>query len=599
MAVPIVVSLVLVMAAAGSAAGSDITSARPDAAVKADRDGNRIFDDLEARLASLAANDRVKVLVTISAPASSARVEELSRRVGGFGLSRRFGIVDGFAATMTKAQVEALSRVPSVVGVEENATVRALNDGAQASFGVTKARQDMPSLDGDADGSIATFSKDDLVAAVIDTGIDATHVDLDEGKVIGFKDFVNGRTDAYDDQGHGTHVAATIAGDGDARADGLYAGVAPAAALVGVKVLDSTGAGTTEAVVAAIDWVVQNKDVYGIEAINLSLGESGCAAGTDIASQAVNRAHAAGLVVAAAAGNEGPGTCTVGAPGAAADALTVGAMADTAARGFGLASFSSRGPTADGRVKPDLAAPGVAISSAAANTTNGYATYSGTSMATPFVAGVALLLRDANATLTPQQVKDTLVGTAIDWGRAGDSKAAGSTGPDIEYGAGRLDAYAALKEAGGTLTTGPATPRHELREGTLSGTGARVDYVLDVVDTAFPVAATLITPAITGASATTPDFDLYLYDPAGTLVGRSETTSRQERVGYVPTATGKYTLRVYSYSGSGSFFVDVSSGLAVDTTPPAITSVSPASGATGVPADTNVSVTFSEPMDSA
>ena len=566
---------------------------------KADRDRDKIFDDLEARLAGLAAGDRVSVIVTLDAPATEERVGLLERAVGQFAVSRRFSIIDGFAATVTKGQAQALARRAEVARVEENSPVRALNDGAQSAFGVSKARSDATSLDGDADGSAATYSKGDLVAAVIDTGIHTAHLDLDEGKVIAFKDFVNGQVAPYDDNGHGTHVAATIAGDGDARADLLYRGVAPAAALVGVKVLDANGGGTMANVTAALEWVVQNKDVYGIETVNLSLGASGCSDGTDATSQAVNSAHAAGLVVAVAAGNEGPGTCTIGSPGAASGALTVGAMADLARGGFAQASFSSRGPTADGRIKPDVSAPGVEIASAQTGTTSGYVEYSGTSMATPFTAGVALLMKDANAALTPGAVKDNIVATAIDWGRGGDNKTAGSTGHDIDYGAGRLDAYAALKAAGAPLTAAPAAPRHELREGSLPGTGAVVDYKLDVTDASFPIAATLIMPAIARGSASTPDFDLYLYGPSGSLVAASETVQRQENVGYTPTATGTYTLRVYSYSGTGSFFLDASAGLAVDGAAPTASSVSPADGATGVAAGTNVSVTFSEPMDTA
>ncbi|HEV3407235.1 MAG TPA: S8 family serine peptidase, partial [Gaiellaceae bacterium] len=266
----------LLAVANGAAAGGKpaaVAEAKPK--VKADRNGNKVFDDLEARLATLGGGERASVIVTLDAPATETRVTGLERAVGAFSVSHRFRVVDGFTAALTKGQVNALARRGEVVSVEENSRVRALNDGAQASFGVTKARADAPGLDGDADGNAATYSPADLVAAVIDTGIDAGHQDLDEGKVLAFKDFVNGRTDPYDDEGHGTHVAATIAGDGDARADDLHEGVAPAAGLVGAKVLDANGGGTMAGVTAAIDWVVQVKDVYGIEAINLSLGAAG------------------------------------------------------------------------------------------------------------------------------------------------------------------------------------------------------------------------------------------------------------------------------------------------------------------------------------
>ena len=580
-----------------AAAGKGAAPGRQVPPVKADQNRNKVADDLETRLALVGDATHVSAIVTLTAPATGERLTGLERAVGNFAVSHRFSLVDGFAATLTKGQVNALARRPEVARVEENSIVRALNDTAQQSFGVTKARTDAPALDGDADGNAAAYTKDDLVAAVIDTGIHAGHADLDEGKVIAFKDFVNGRTDPYDDNGHGTHVAATIAGDGDARADRLHKGVASDAALVGVKVLAADGSGDMASVVAALDWVVANKDVYGIEVVNLSLGASGCGDGTSADAQAVNNANAAGLVVAVAAGNEGPGTCTIGTPGDAAGALTVGAMADFGPLGFKQASFSSRGPTFDGRIKPDVSAPGVAVTSADSTTTNGYVTWSGTSMATPFVAGVALLMRDANPALTPQQVKDAVMTTALDWGRGGDNRTAGTTGRDIDYGAGRLDAYAALKAAGAPLGTGPAGPRRELREGTLSGTGASASYQLNVDNLAFPIAATLIIPGLSAGSAATPDFDLYLYNPSGTLVASSERMDRQEDLGYTPTATGTYTLRVYSYSGSGSYFVDISAGLFVDTVAPTITSVTPADGSTGIAAGTNVTVAFSEAMN--
>ncbi len=565
-----------------------------------DRDRDKIFDDLERRLAGRPSSSRVRVIVQLRDPASAARVAGLEREVGDFSLKDRYSVIDAFAATVDKGQVRQLAAEPEVERVEEDAPVSTFNSSAQSSFGVTKARSDNPVLDGDADGNPAAYSKDDMVAAVIDTGIDGAHPDLDEGKVIGFKDFVGDRTTAYDDNDHGTHVAATIAGEGDnANADGR--GSAPGAALVGVKVLDAKGSGYMSDVVAGIDWVVQEKANYGIEAINLSLGTSGCSDGTSSDSQAVNRANDAGIVVAVAAGNSGPGTCTVGSPGAADRALTVGAMADMGANGFKQAYFSSRGKTADGRMKPDVSAPGVAITSADANTT-GYVTFNGTSMATPFVAGTALLMLDANPALTPAEVKAKVQSTAVDWGRGDDNRTAGSSGADLDYGAGRLDSYAAIKSAGGAgaaLTTGPPMPAHELKEGSLPGSGAQVDYQLNVTDTQFPIAATLIHPSVTASSASSPDFDLYLYDPNGTQVAKAETSRRQDEIGFKPTVTGTYTLRVRSYSGSGGYFVDTSAGTGADTTPPTVSSVSPSDGATEVGRAGNVSATFDEPMNRA
>jgi serine protease AprX len=600
--VPGIAALVLGISPAGSvASGLDKppVSDEPPRSIKADLDGDKIFDDLEARLARAGSGDLIDVILRLDRPATLERVAALESVLGKFAVSHRFSLIKGFAGTLTKAQVEAVTRLQGVVHVEENSTVRASNDTAQSSFGVTKARADASGLDGDGDGSVAVYTKDDLVAAVIDTGIDPNHLDLDEGKVLAFKDFVNGRTSAYDDNGHGTHVAATIAGEGDARSDLLYKGVAPGGALVGVKVLNSQGSGTMANVAAGIEWVITNKDTYGIEAINLSLGASGCADGTDSTSAAVNKAHDAGIVVAVAAGNEGPGACTIGSPGAAAKAVTVGAMADMQPNGFKQAYFSSRGPTADGRLKPDVSGPGVSITSAKSGTTTGYTTYSGTSMAAPFTAGVALLMKDANSALTPQQVKDKIMQTAVDWARGGNNKTAGSSGTDIDYGAGRLDAYAAIKAAGASISSAPAMPTHAFYEGSLPGTGASVDYKLDVTDTQYPIAATMILPAISGGTATSPDFDLYLYNPGGSEVARAYTSRRQEDLGYKPTATGTYTLRVKSYNGSGGYLVDVSAGAGPDTTAPTISSVSPADGATGVAVNANVSMTFSETMDTA
>ncbi len=341
--------------------------------IKADVDGNKVFEDFEAKLSTLADDASVQVIVVLNQPASVGAVGALQGAVGSFDVRYRYSIIPGFAATMTKAQAEGLAALPVVAHVEEDSAVHATNATAQASFGVAKARVDA-GVTGDGDGNPNVYSKNDFVAAVLDTGIDPGHADLDSGKVIGWNDLIGGLPNAYDDNGHGSHVSGTIAGSGDARADRLYRGAAYDGALVGVKVLNASGSGTMAGVTAGVDWVVANKATFGVEAMNLSLSAAGCSNGGDATSMAVNNAVAAGIVVAVAAGNAGPGTCTIGSPSAAASAITVGAMADTGTgatpdtgpNGFFQASFSSRGKTLDGRVKPDVSGPGVAVTSVAA-----------------------------------------------------------------------------------------------------------------------------------------------------------------------------------------------------------------------------------------
>jgi serine protease AprX len=550
-------------AAAAAALLLALTGQAAAAVDVADRDGDRVFDDLERRLADVLPGAPVDVIVTLRAPATRARVAALADEAGGFAVARRFTLVDAFAAELTRAEIYALARLSDVAHVEADLPVHALNNSAQDSFGVTKARLDS-GLDGDGDGSAATYSSGDLVAAVLDTGIDAGHQDLDEGKVLAFVSCLTGTcasaapTDPGD--GHGTHVAATIAGEGDARSDRLYRGVAPAAALVGVRVLDSSGSGSMSNVVAALEWVVANRATYGIEVVNLSLGAEGCFNGTDAVSVAVDNASAAGLVTVVAAGNEGPGACTIGLPAAAGSAITVGAMGDLGERGFRLADFSSRGPTQDGRVKPDVVAPGIAITSAAAGFPTGYAIGSGTSMAAPFVAGVALLMRDANPALSPAQVKAAMTSTSVDWG---------VSGPDHEYGSGRLDAYAAIQAAGAPIASPPSVPVHTFQQASVPSAGGFVEIPVTVSSSGFPFAATVVAPGWSSA-AQSPNFDLTLLTASGGFVASGATPPetgwpdrrRQEEIALTTLAPGSYTLRVTAVNGSGAFIADVSGGVA-------------------------------------
>ncbi|QUQ66575.1 S8 family peptidase [Kutzneria sp. CA-103260] len=282
---------------------------------------------------------------------------------------------------------------------------------------------------------------------IVDTGIDLTHPDL-AGAVVAAANFTTdpGVTDSY---GHGTHVASIIAGTGKASG-GRYRGIAPGAKLVIAKVFDASGSGTDSQVMAGMEWAAE----HGAKVINLSLG-AGPTDGTDDISRLVDQlTEQTGALFVVAAGNSGPGDLSVEAPGAAADALTVGAVSKQDA----LAAFSSRGPRlGDATVKPEIAAPGVSIVAArAAGTSMGdpvddyYTAASGTSMATPHVTGGAAILLQQHPDWTAAQLKQTLVSSAHDDGLAW-----------YQQGAGRLDIARAISQpVSGTATVSfGRTPR--------------------------------------------------------------------------------------------------------------------------------------------
>ena len=210
-----------------------------------------------------------------------------------------------------------------------------------------------------------------VTIAVLDTGVHP-HPDFD-GRLLGQVDFVQGLPIAYDDNGHGTHVSGCAAGDGT-MSEGIHKGMASEANIIGVKVLAGSGSGRNSDIIKGIQWCIENKDELGIRVINMSLGgPSSKDWENDPINQAVKAAHEAGLVVLAAAGNEGPGRKTVGSPGNSPDAITVGAADDKDTPDPGddtMADFSSRGPTKDGRPKPDIIAPGEHIFAAMAPSTD-------------------------------------------------------------------------------------------------------------------------------------------------------------------------------------------------------------------------------------
>ncbi|MBS2964867.1 S8 family serine peptidase [Actinocrinis puniceicyclus] len=254
----------------------------------------------------------------------------------------------------------------------------------------------------------AGFDGTGAKVGIVDTGIDATHPDL-VGKVAAAQDFTSdGNTN--DDVGHGTHVASIIAGTG-AASGGAQKGVAPGATLVSAKACTAAGC-EQSAIIDAMQWASAQP---GVKVVNMSLGGAP-SGGSDPLDQAVdNLTASSGVLFVVAAGNSGPGYGTVGSPGEADAALTVGAVDKSDA----IASFSSRGPRiVDSALKPDITAPGVAITGACSSTGTfcspgqTYVQLSGTSMATPHVAGGAAVLAEAHPTWSPAQLKAALMGSA-------------------------------------------------------------------------------------------------------------------------------------------------------------------------------------------
>jgi len=341
----------------------------------------------------------------------------------GFEPSWRFHHIPIIAGTIETELLDDLLNVEGVVFLTLNGELRIALDNAIGIHNVDTVWD-------------YGYTGEGISIAIIDTGIDPLHVGLNDfdddpktndPKVVAFYDALDdsgddgsGETEPYDDQGHGSHCAGISAGTGavdetppemggdDSKP---FRGVAPDAWLVGVKVLDSGGSGSFAEVMRGMEWTIDNKIKYNIRAASMSLGGVWLIELTQEQEERIthlaNEMVAAGISLMIAAGNSA-GYGTIGTPGAAKDVITVGATEDSK----DLAVYSSKGPTHEGQIKPNVAAIGSAVMSVEANSGNGYASYSGTSMATPMVAGMAVLLLQANPDLQPLMIRTILESTS-------------------------------------------------------------------------------------------------------------------------------------------------------------------------------------------
>ena len=540
---------------------------KPPHSTLADTNGNHVADVLDQKLARGNGPTRHDVVVTFS---DRSDMGNARRAVGLRHVSTTFSLIDGFDAHLTDGQINAMAHHAGIIRVEPNVAVHAFDDAANRDFGVTGAQA--------AFGVTGAGTQ----VCIPDSGVDLGHEQLDSKAPIGWLDLVNGKPNPYDDNGHGTFVASVAVGDGVGPgpiADTMK-GVAPDAALSAVKVIDNTGNGDDSLEVQGIQWCAARP---AVDVISLSLGSDLPSDGLDAISQAVDAAVAGGKIVVAAAGNSGDVPGSITAPGSAKTAITVGAAAEWSAPsdypyasdGPYLAAFSSRGPTVDNRIKPDIVAPGVTIGGAQSGSVSTYVVESGTSMATPYVAGVALLLRQLQPTWKQADVRSAIQGTALD---------AGPPGKDNDWGSGLIDAYGAVAEADGSSGSTPF-PAHKYWTGTVPDGGSwSKTFTLGTGDLGAPIAATVTTggtlvcqidlpPLGCFQYAWLPDLEAELDGPSGFAVDTSTcpagnaddcTYGRQETLHFRPKKAGTYTIRVYPAAdgdgSGGSFSIDLFTG---------------------------------------
>ncbi|MEW5719296.1 MAG: S8 family peptidase [Chloroflexota bacterium] len=382
----------------------------------------QLFDALNLHtVAATQAPLRVIVKFRANTPRAAAPIP------GVVATHRTFSLIPAAAMSVTAAGIDALSHRDDVEIIWLDGRVTTMLDASVPLINVPQVWR-------------LGYTGKGVKVGIVDTGIDSTHPDF-AGRIVAMIDYSGEGPE--DNNGHGTHVAGIIGGSGTAS-NGLYKGVAPECLLYSAKVLGGDGSGSFSAVMAGIEWAVQQ----GVQVINLSLGASTNGDGTDATSLTCDAAVQAGVCVCVAAGNSGPGAGTLGTPACARLVTTIGATD----KADNVADFSSRGPTTDGRVKPDVCFPGVSIHAARAARgyigtpiSENYTTLSGTSMATPHAAGACALLLQANPNYSPQQIKDALMNSAKNLGLDANTQ-----------GKGRSDVLAALTAS--TISVASFTP---------------------------------------------------------------------------------------------------------------------------------------------
>ena len=410
-----------------------------------------------------------------------ARVATDMARTHNLRVARSYShVLRGFVATeVNDRQAKALMKDPRVAYLEEDGKVSINATQSNATWGLDRVDQtDLP-----LDGSYTyNTTASNVRTYIVDTGVLASHNDFGGRVISGFTSINDGRG-SNDCNGHGTHVAGTVAGS--------TWGVAKQALIVPVRVLGCNGSGTNSGVIAGMDWIAANRVLPAVA--NMSLG-GGASTTTD---NAVANMRNAGVTVVVAAGNENQNACNV-SPARAAAAITVGSTTSSDSR----SSFSNFGSCVD------IFAPGSSITSAWWTSNSSTNTISGTSMASPHVAGIAALYLAGNPSATPTQVENAIFSAGIS-----------NTLSNVGSGSPNLMAYS-LFGGGGGGGTGPTELANGTPVGNLSGgQGSEIFFTLEV-----PAGATNLAFDMAGGSG---DADLYV------RYGAAPTTSAYDCRPYI------------------------------------------------------------------
>jgi subtilisin len=381
------------------------------------------------------------IVVLNDSVTDSETVSDDVGREHGLGVGFVYGkALKGFSATIPAARLNEVKKDPRVLFVSEDREVEVSDQPQNLAVktggnpGPAQPPQRVPTGVARIGAPLAANTGAGVGVAIIDTGIDLTHPDLKANIAAQSKSCVTGSKNAEDDNGHGTHVAGTIAAANNTIG---VVGVAPQAKLFAVKVLNRSGSGTWSSIICGIDWVTANASAYGIKVANMSLGGAGTSdnncglTNNDALHKAICNSTAAGVTYVVAAGNESTNASNSVPAGYNDTVITVSALADSNGLPNGLggatsygaddtfASFSNFGSGVD------IAAPGVSILSTWLG--GGYNTISGTSMATPHVAGSAALYIASHPGALWSQVRNALVS-------AGEALGAGHTDPSGLHG---------------------------------------------------------------------------------------------------------------------------------------------------------------------